>query len=716
MRENMVLKERYEKDNRALLKCRTCGHCFSETHGSPFFGLNTSMDGVCLTLAQTREVITFSRWAEIALVVMRCILITRKTSYSIDYLKRYTRHQERALHGVNMKLDLKHISEDRTYLKLILGALFLFYCYLSILPKHWDFYSLSSIAQLIAKGHFNIYEINKNNLGGMYPPLFYFIEGVWIKLGSILNIYNLDNMPNIDGQYVNPFIQFWCMVPYLLILLACALISYRTLKNKWLSILWFGTITFISLNIMGQCDIFASFFILISVTITIKSFYSEKYVLYLYLGLASLGVSTLVKPYGFLLFPLYILIAIKSIDQRVMDKKLKIKIYSVLLILVSSILVSPMLIYGKWVSGIASGGSSWAFNLQTFGVYPFPVISIGLLGYCIIIYVMTKRLLKISSPREYTNFFVFFGMLDLSWFFISVSAYPQWWAILVPFIIAVLDNFDRVSNYIFALLIYNSFLFYSMRYGGLSKFLSEYILVVPIDGNNSIILVTLITATLVIWTIELRQEVEENGRKSEVDRKKNLKRNIILPLIILISPLAIIGLMPLIIDNGSPISNQAEDWNTKGIALGSQGNYADAIKAFDEAIKLDPNDATAWNNKGIVLNALGRATEANASFATSWNTKGIALGSQGNYADAIKAFDEAIKLDPNYAAAWNNKGSALNSQGNYDEAIQAYNEAIRLDPNYALAWNNMGAALEALGRDTEASTVFAKAKELGYEG
>ena len=28
---NIVLKERYGKDNRALLKCRTCGHCFSGT-------------------------------------------------------------------------------------------------------------------------------------------------------------------------------------------------------------------------------------------------------------------------------------------------------------------------------------------------------------------------------------------------------------------------------------------------------------------------------------------------------------------------------------------------------------------------------------------------------------------------------------------------------------------------------------------------------------
>jgi len=50
--ETSVLKERCGKDNRALLKCKTCGHCFSETHGTPFFGLHTPMDEVCRTLAQ----------------------------------------------------------------------------------------------------------------------------------------------------------------------------------------------------------------------------------------------------------------------------------------------------------------------------------------------------------------------------------------------------------------------------------------------------------------------------------------------------------------------------------------------------------------------------------------------------------------------------------------------------------------------------------------
>jgi tetratricopeptide (TPR) repeat protein len=133
----------------------------------------------------------------------------------------------------------------------------------------------------------------------------------------------------------------------------------------------------------------------------------------------------------------------------------------------------------------------------------------------------------------------------------------------------------------------------------------------------------------------------------------------------------------------------ATDWINKGHDLYMQGKYDEAIKAYDEAIKLDPKYDAAWNNKGI------------------------ALSLQGKYDEAIKAYDEAIRLDPKYTNAWNNKGWALNRLGKYDDAIKAYDEAIRLDPKYANAWNNKGVVLEILGKTTEASTAFAKAKELG---
>ena len=76
-------------------------------------------------------------------------------------------------------------------------------------------------------------------------------------------------------------------------------------------------------------------------------------------------------------------------------------------------------------------------------------------------------------------------------------------------------------------------------------------------------------------------------------------------------------------------------------------------------------------------------------------------------------YDEAIKIYSSFNA-WYNKGLALNKLGRYDEAIKAYDEAIRLDPNYAYPWYNRGRTLKLLGRTTEADAAFAKTRELVY--
>jgi len=48
------------------------------------------------------------------------------------------------------------------------------------------------------------------------------------------------------------------------------------------------------------------------------------------------------------------------------------------------------------------------------------------------------------------------------------------------------------------------------------------------------------------------------------------------------------------------------NWNDKGVDLYDQGKYEEAIKAYNEAIKLDHNLVEAWYNKGIALDDLGK--------------------------------------------------------------------------------------------------------------
>ena len=54
-RGNIVLKERYGKQNTALLRCKTCNKTFSENRGTPFFGLHTPKETVLQALAMLVE-------------------------------------------------------------------------------------------------------------------------------------------------------------------------------------------------------------------------------------------------------------------------------------------------------------------------------------------------------------------------------------------------------------------------------------------------------------------------------------------------------------------------------------------------------------------------------------------------------------------------------------------------------------------------------------
>jgi tetratricopeptide (TPR) repeat protein len=69
------------------------------------------------------------------------------------------------------------------------------------------------------------------------------------------------------------------------------------------------------------------------------------------------------------------------------------------------------------------------------------------------------------------------------------------------------------------------------------------------------------------------------------------------------------------IDAFSSNSSHGFAWRSKGSQLSELKNWEGAIKAFDEAIRINQNDADAWLEKSYALDAIGRTTEADAAYA-----------------------------------------------------------------------------------------------------
>ncbi len=143
----------------------------------------------------------------------------------------------------------------------------------------------------------------------------------------------------------------------------------------------------------------------------------------------------------------------------------------------------------------------------------------------------------------------------------------------------------------------------------------------------------------------------------------------------------------------------------RGMAFFEQGDYSMAIEAFDEAIRLDPQDAIAYYNRGVAYNRIAQGVTGSGMVRAGSNIS--------QYQSAIQDFDQAIRLNPQ-ADAYFNRGFAYRNLGQFERAIEEFDEALRLNPQHAEAYYNRGAGYGSIGKSIEAERDFAKAKDLGY--
>src|SRR5258708_3358506 len=160
-------------------------------------------------------------------------------------------------------------------------------------------------------------------------------------------------------------------------------------------------------------------------------------------------------------------------------------------------------------------------------------------------------------------------------------------------------------------------------------------------------------------------------------------------------------------------------WIAEGKAQFKQRCYPEALEAFECALEIDPNSASAYNFRGLVLEEMAQFHEAllsyeaaiahDPNFPDAWRNRGEVLYGLKRYEESLVVYERLLRLEPNNAVDYNRKGNALWQLGRFKESLEAYEEAIHLKPGLALAHNGRGNALRELGRVEESLSAYERA-------
>ena len=85
---------------------------------------------------------------------------------------------------------------------------------------------------------------------------------------------------------------------------------------------------------------------------------------------------------------------------------------------------------------------------------------------------------------------------------------------------------------------------------------------------------------------------------------------------------------------------------------------------------------------------------------------------KGELDRAIQDYDQALQLDPNDATTFYNRGVAYGSRRQWDQAVQDYDQAVRLEPKFAAALYGRGVAKEQTGDRAGADADIAAARAI----
>ena len=189
------------------------------------------------------------------------------------------------------------------------------------------------------------------------------------------------------------------------------------------------------------------------------------------------------------------------------------------------------------------------------------------------------------------------------------------------------------------------------------------------------------------------------------------------------------------INKAIELSPRATFYMNRGVAKSGLGDKQAAIQDYNQAIKINPNDALAYRNRGLDHYKLGdkqaaiqdfnQALKINPNFADAYLTRGVVYYELGDKQKAREDLQRAAQLfmaegntaayqrtrallevfidryslevNPNDAEDYYSRGINKYELGDKPGAIEDFNQAIKINPNYAQAYNFRGIIRSELG-------------------
>jgi tetratricopeptide (TPR) repeat protein len=136
--------------------------------------------------------------------------------------------------------------------------------------------------------------------------------------------------------------------------------------------------------------------------------------------------------------------------------------------------------------------------------------------------------------------------------------------------------------------------------------------------------------------------------------------------------------------------DDASAWNTKGVLHAQKQEWGEALRSLDQAIRLDPDLAHAHSNRGRILLSIGPEKAS----------------------EALKAFEKALKLLPDNPDILRDKAIALRVLGHTEEELDCYRKISAFSKDEWAVWLRMGDLQLELGDFKQADLSYKTALEL----